>query len=230
MSSELSCERCRELVPEVALGSSSGEERALVLEHIDDCPECRSLLQEMSMMADELLLLTPSREPPPGFETRALARLTSERGSRRRRYALMGVAAAVMIAVASASAVWFVTKRDRELGAHHREVLAQAGGTYFGVMRLNDADGSQIGRVFYYSGRTDWVCVIVDDSLPVGSFAMRTVSSDGTSTAMNRFEVTDAKRTWGDELPVEPENIAALRMVAAADDRVYVARFPFSGN
>ncbi|MGH2694671.1 MAG: anti-sigma factor family protein [Actinomycetota bacterium] len=224
----MSCERCRELIPEVALGASSGEERALVLEHLDGCAECRSLLHELSMVADELLLLAPVQEPPPGFETRSLVRLTAERGSRRRRYALLAAAAALVIAVASSSAVWFATKEDRELGTHHRSVLAGAGGSYFGSMALAEPGGRETGRVFYYSGRTDWVFIVVGDSLEEGSFAMRAVTSDGTSMRMNDFELSADKRTWGAELPAEPGKLAALRMVEVGHERVYVATFPRS--
>jgi hypothetical protein len=226
MSSDMSCERCRELIPEVALGASSGEERALVLEHLDGCAECRSLLHELSMVADELLLLAPMQEPPAGFETRSLARLTAERGSRRRRNALLAAAAAMVIAVASSSAVWFATSSDRELGRHHRNLLEAAEGTYFGAMPLSERGGDKTGRVFYYSGRTDWVFVVVDEGLEEGSFAVRAVTPDGTSMRMNGFELTADKRTWGAELPADPAKLAALRMVEAGRERIYVARFP----
>ena len=69
----IDCDRCRELIPEVALGVAVGEERAAVLDHAVGCAGCRRELAEISALADELLSLAPAVEPSTGFEVRALA-------------------------------------------------------------------------------------------------------------------------------------------------------------
>ena len=69
------CAAIREALPELALGIADGEQRALALEHIAHCPDCRHELEQLSSVADELIALTPQREPPPGFENRVLGRL-----------------------------------------------------------------------------------------------------------------------------------------------------------
>ena len=69
------CARVRAGLPEVALGIADGEQRALALEHIAGCPDCRRELEELSSLADELIALAPEREPPTGFENRVLDRL-----------------------------------------------------------------------------------------------------------------------------------------------------------
>ena len=75
--SSTDCAPTREALPELALGIADGEQRALALVHIAHCPECRRALEELASLADELVALTPQREPPPGFENRVLDRLDS---------------------------------------------------------------------------------------------------------------------------------------------------------
>jgi Putative zinc-finger len=67
MTAELGCEQVKELAPELALGIAEGEERAAALRHLSGCARCRQLVSELSAVGDELLLLAPAREPPPGF-------------------------------------------------------------------------------------------------------------------------------------------------------------------
>ena len=65
------CEETRELAADIALGIADGEERARALDHMADCPECRTRMERLSSVADELVLLAPGTEPPAGFEARA---------------------------------------------------------------------------------------------------------------------------------------------------------------
>ena len=64
------CEEFRELAPELALGIVEGEERGRALEHLADCPDCRRRVEELSEVADGLLLAAPHREPPVGAGAR----------------------------------------------------------------------------------------------------------------------------------------------------------------
>ena len=101
----LSCAEAEALAPELALGTIDGAERAAVLSHLAGCAKCRDLVDQLAGVADGLLLLAPRTEPPPGFETRVLSRMTTSpaaertaRPSRRPRRALVGVAAVALIA------------------------------------------------------------------------------------------------------------------------------------
>jgi hypothetical protein len=73
MNAEMSCEQVRELACELAIGIADGQQRDAALRHAAACPGCRRLVAELSSVADELLLLAPSREPPPGFAARTVA-------------------------------------------------------------------------------------------------------------------------------------------------------------
>ena len=94
----------QDLLTEVALGIADGAERARVLEHVSGCADCRRELERQSAVADELLLLAPEQEPPPGFELgvlRAIEPAPSSRPSLLRRAlpALAAATAAVAVAI-----------------------------------------------------------------------------------------------------------------------------------
>jgi hypothetical protein len=74
----IDCSEFTGLAPELALGILSGNERATALGHLGACPACREQLDDLAGVADHLLLLSPAKEPPIGFESRVLARLQSE--------------------------------------------------------------------------------------------------------------------------------------------------------
>src|SRR3954452_19634464 len=71
------CAEMDPLAPEIALGIVTGDERATALVHLEDCPLCRQLVDDLSAVADDLLLLAPEAEPPIGFEARAAARIAA---------------------------------------------------------------------------------------------------------------------------------------------------------
>ena len=71
----MSCDEFAAAAAELALGVLTGRERAAALAHLDGCESCRELVRELTMTGEELLALLPSREPPPGFETRVLERI-----------------------------------------------------------------------------------------------------------------------------------------------------------
>jgi hypothetical protein len=72
---DMSCPELAEVASELALGVLTGRERAVALAHLDGCESCRELVRQLTMTGSELLALLPSREPPPGFETRVLERI-----------------------------------------------------------------------------------------------------------------------------------------------------------
>src|SRR3977135_3207667 len=75
MNGEMSCGQLRALAPDLAIGNADGQERDAALRHAATCAECRLLVSELSSVVDDLRLLAPSHEPPPGFASRPLARV-----------------------------------------------------------------------------------------------------------------------------------------------------------
>ena len=71
------CEWVGPLLAELATASATGHDRAQALRHVASCSSCRNELAELARVADDLLLLVPEREPPPGFETAVAQRILS---------------------------------------------------------------------------------------------------------------------------------------------------------
>ena len=75
------CASVRSHLDELALGVLPGDERAAVLAHVEDCPNCQAELDELTTTADGIVSLVPAVEPSAGFEQRVLATLGSSVGS-----------------------------------------------------------------------------------------------------------------------------------------------------
>jgi anti-sigma factor ChrR (cupin superfamily) len=69
------CEEMAGLLPGVAAGVACRDDRARVLRHVAECPDCRRDLHAATTVADELLALAPPHDPPAGFESTVLARI-----------------------------------------------------------------------------------------------------------------------------------------------------------
>src|SRR5215475_15965457 len=76
MNAEMGCDQVRDLAADLAIGIADGQERDAALRHAATCPSCRRLVSELSSVVDDLLLLAPSHEPPPGFASRTVARIS----------------------------------------------------------------------------------------------------------------------------------------------------------
>ncbi|PZF82075.1 anti-sigma factor family protein [Jiangella anatolica] len=71
------CGDIADALAEVATGAASGPDRARVLAHLAECPDCRRELEELTRIADEVLLVAPEHDPPAGFEGAVLARIAA---------------------------------------------------------------------------------------------------------------------------------------------------------
>ncbi len=223
MTSGPLCDRVRELAPELALGIADGEERAEALEHLARCPECRRYLEELSVSADELLLLAPAHEPPPGFEGRVLAQMTTRR-SRGWRRVLVPAAVAAVAATVAAAGVWFATDSDRELADRYGETLALANGEYFAAAPLEAAGGRRIGTVFGYEGDPSWCVVVVgsDEGAPVrsGTYEMQLVTADGTRVPWGSLDVSDGTGSAGHAMELDYHELAEVRLLDSEREEV----------
>jgi hypothetical protein len=69
---EQTCHYSHDLTAELALGVLRNRDASRALAHVRHCPRCFHLLADLVVVTDRLLGLTPTAEPPPGFETRLL--------------------------------------------------------------------------------------------------------------------------------------------------------------
>ena len=212
------CDDSRAAAPELALGVLDGEERARVLAHARTCPSCRAHLDELAVVARELLTAAPAHEPPPGFESRVLDALAPARpiGRRRRRRLLPAIAAAALLAAGGATAITLSQTRDeRRLGAYYREVLARAGGKYLAARELRDAAGAKRGVVFAYQGDQPWVTVVLAASAADEPWRVSISTRDGAARELGGWDPATAGAVWGHALPVSVRQVAAVHLTGA---------------
>jgi len=208
------CAEVRELIPELAMGVAPGDERAAALTHIATCEACRQLLEETAATVDELLLLAPEHEPPPGFDAKVIAAVSPERPHRWSAAKLVLAAAAAIIVAASGAAV--LTHRagadDRQLAAQYRETLKVAEGDYLRAAALDGADGESAGHVFAYQGNPSWVFVTVDGAAS-GVHRVRYVTEDGRSHPLGVCMVRDGHGSWGTAIDVPVYAVDSVELV-----------------
>ena len=204
------CEETRELAPELALGIVEGEERGRALQHVADCPDCRRHVDQLSEVADELLLLAPHREPPVGFESRVLGEVLPAPQPRRRRR-LRLVLAPAAAAAAAAALVLAIVAPDLRLASHYRHTLDQAHGKEFESYALRGPGDTHVGTVFSYDGSPSWVHVDVDPGHRAGLTTAELVTKDGGQVPLRWFHL-DAGGGAGGTIPTDPKQVSVLRL------------------
>jgi Putative zinc-finger len=228
MSADDRCDEARELISELALGVADGEERARVLEHVEDCPDCRRELERQSAVADSLLVLAPEQEPPPGFELKVLRSIQppAPRRSILRPLAAVGaVAAAVAITV---GAMLIGTRDDRRLADQYRAALEEANGRYFSAAQLTDPAGRRGGVLFTYRGTPSWILVTVSPALRASVDRAELVDRGGNRIPLPSFRLADG--AWGGSIPVDLQDVAAVHLVGEDGRAALVAELPRPAN
>jgi hypothetical protein len=230
------CARIREALPEVALGIADGEQRALALEHIASCPECRRQLERLSSLTDELIALAPEHEPPPGFENRVLDRLDLRRRRRHperrrlrrparrglRRWAL--AAAVPGVAAVTALAMNVSYRSDLRLAAQYRTALMNAHGTFFQSARLQPPAGQEAGIVFAYQGSRSWMFYTLDGRYAAGLYAEQVVTRSGRTLTLPPFKLVNG--SWGIATPVPVRDIALVKLIPKTGGVTLTATLP----
>lgn len=213
--SNADCAGTQEALPELALGTADGEQRALALEHVARCSECRRELEELSSLADDLIALAPPREPPPGFENRVLGRIAVRHRRRRpasRRLRRLAVAAAVpAVAAATAFAMSVSYSSDRRLASQYRAALQGAHGEYFQSAHLHGPAGRAAGIVFAYQGSPSWLFYVVNGRYSTGLYKEQIITRSGERFTLPQFR--PVAESWGIATPVPVRDIALVKLV-----------------
>jgi hypothetical protein len=225
--SSLDCATIREALPEVALGIADGQQRALALEHIAGCPDCRRDLEQISSLTDDLIALAPQREPPVGFENRVLGRLarqTRRRPARRRLRRLAFAAAVPAVAAATALAMSISYSSDLRLAAQYRAALQDAHGTFFQSARLHAPAGQIAGIVFAYQGSPSWLFYTLHGPYSGGRYNEQIVTRSGTTLTLPAFALVDG--SWGIATPVPVRDIALVKLIPERGGAALTATLP----
>lgn len=189
------CADVVDVLPELATGAATGQDRARALRHVAGCPSCRRELDSLSAVADELLMLAPEREPPAGFEAAVLARLDARPAAPRRGRAvrtLLAAAALAVVAATSAGTTLGYTADDRRLADSYRQTLRTADGYDFRAAQLTAA-GRAVGQVFAYTGRPSWIFVNLNDPPTAASYTLSARTDDGHSHRLGTCEATQRR-------------------------------------
>jgi hypothetical protein len=209
----------RDLTAELALGIVDGEERAEALRHLSTCAECRHEVEQLSQVADELLVLAPVREPPAGFESRVVKAMGLERRPRGRlarwltpRWLAPRLGPALAAAAVTAAALIAVYQDDRQTADRYRAVLDQANGQYFGAERLADETGTPGGVAFGYEGSPSWLFMTVSRANRDDVKRAELVTRDGRTIPLRSFEL-DPRGSWGGAIPVKLSTVASIRLL-----------------
>jgi len=224
MSHDLSCEQVRELAAELAIGIADGQDRDAALRHAATCPDCRNSIAELSRVVDDVLLLAPAHEPPPGFQARAVGRIAGTtpwvrrigRALGVRRLPILAAAASVVLALVLGSAMTFLaTANDRRVADSYRAVLAEGNGAFFTAARVRNQTET-VGTVYGYQGTPSWLFVTVH--LPPGSgsqrYQVQLTTRAGQQLPLGSAVFGGNRTTWGTGLPVDLTEVAQLRFQA----------------
>ena len=234
--SGMACSELESLAAELALGTVSGAERASALAHLAGCPACRSLVEQLSLAADRLVLLAPASEPPPGFESRVLSRLgvgaraepatvapvptavAGRPGGRRRM--LVAVAAAAMVAGLSGLAGATVFRDGAPPPARGDAAVRTA--------LARDDGGRWSCRAVVYGDGPTWLVVSLDRSDGLdASFSVEALRS-GSHEAVHvgTLAIQAGHGSMATVVGLRPEHVDAVRVRDAGGRVRYTVDFP----
>ena len=195
--SEATHDEVRELAPELALGIAAGEQRARALVHMASCTECRSLIEELSRAADELLLLAPGKEPPLGFEQLAVRRVRGMRPGRRLRWAAAIASVALIASGGTAALMQASSTRDHDLAERYLRLLEGRSKGELIASALRTVDGGPAGQVFAYQGTTNWLFIVVNSATGSGLHDVVLIPRAGPGAMVGRVALVDGRGSWG---------------------------------
>lgn len=194
----MTCDELVAMAPDIALDALTGAERAAALGHLAGCESCRALVADLAVVADAVLLTAPSVEPPPGFESRVLGRLTATPVSPRRRWTW--VAAAAAVAALLGGGVGYAIA-DRPPG---RSLPVAA--------VLHGRDGVVSGTVVLAAGPNRMTCVFEDPHFG-GAYSVEVVLANGKVTSVGEFSAQGAPWSWTVDLPVDAGDVRAVHVL-----------------
>jgi Putative zinc-finger len=229
----MSCEEIRELAPEIALGIVDGEERAEALRHLASCGTCRRAVEQLSQVADDLLLVAPAQEPSAGFESRVVEAMGLQEPPRRRRVRRrltarrLALRLGPVLATAGVTAVALIAvyHDDHQTAERYRETLAQANGQYFQAARLTDEAGARAGVAFGYQGSPSWLFLTIDRGHRDSVTRAELTTKDGRTIPIRSISL-DSRGGWGGAIPVRLYSVKSIRVLGKGPGVVFQASFP----
>jgi hypothetical protein len=175
------CAAYRDELALVALGTSSGRERAEILAHCEECAECAAELERLSVAADALLLVAPEATPPVGFASRVAEQMGAGRERHRVRTRVLAIAVAVTLLVGFGAGVL----ATRSSGHDNTFISA----------RLTSATGTT-GDVMLSRGPNAWLFMTLDDAPATGQVTCEVTLQNGRRIAVGHYVVRSGYGAW----------------------------------
>jgi hypothetical protein len=208
------------------------------LGHLEQCAGCRSSVEDLSEVADWVLLAAPEADPPMGFESRVLWPLTqpspadrranedtSHRSVRRIRTIRWRRAVVGIAAVAAASVGGAVGVATLDAGAHGASHEQVADPTSLRSASFLGADGRPVGQLQAYNGRPAWVFMNVDASGADGIVVCQLQLANGTTVPVGAFEVHDGVGEWAHTVGIDVGHLHSAKLVTASGSTLAAAAF-----
>jgi len=237
MTAPLTCTDARDLLPDLALGMLSGDDRAELIDHLGTCPACAAEAGELSGVVDDILLVAPEVDPPAGFESAVLARIERERHAeraqrvvpgrpawRRPRVFLGAMAAAVVLVAGTGAAVVAARGSEHGLDEQYVQTIRTLGGKELRAAPLSD-HGETWGAAFVYEGRTSWVFVSMSWDAPDGDYRVMLDRSDGPSAMVGRVHLVRGAGSTGMTVG-NTHTVTAVRVIDSEGRTVCTAALP----
>ncbi len=206
----LDCAGAVDLAPEFAAGNLCGEERATVIAHLESCPSCQEIVNSLTTVTDQLLLLAPRVEPPPGFEQRVLASLPTELAARRRRqrprYRWVTLAAAAALVLVFAAGAFLLDARFSGERAVAAAEMRAASGDVIGRVVLHDDEPTLLSMTL-----PGWADRIERYGLADDRYAVHIETNDGRVTTRPLTVTDDA--SWATTLDIDADTVTTVAVV-----------------
>jgi hypothetical protein len=207
------CVQYEDDLAELALGVSTGRERARALLHLESCPRCAEELEQLSRAADAVVAVAPEAEPPLGFETRLFERMGIEaaRSTRRRRprFWIPATVAAGVTALAVSLGIGLSsspTAIPSAHGAHHQPTAVQTAALV--------ENGENVGHVDIFGGAKPWMRMTLDDSTARGVVHCVVTTHDGKVLDVGSFVSNDGYGAWAAPLHVKPATVRSAQVMS----------------
>lgn len=223
----MDCAHLHDVAADLVFGMTSAAERAAALRHLRHCPDCRREVRELTETADELLLLAPAADPPPGFEARvfkALEPLENAPALRQPRTRRMRwpshrtgllLTAAALLAVAMLSVSTLVPRPGG--GTATSGVRSTMAAAFVGPT------GAEVGAALLMAGPRPYLTVSVT-SVNARAYRVMVDRAGAPSEQVGIAPAVGGVCTWARMLPVPYAAVRAVRLVPMEGGAAYTSQ------
>jgi hypothetical protein len=191
----IDCAAARELLAEYAAGSLDGRDRGAIESHVQTCAECRAEADTFVEVADRVLALAPSAEPPVGFEASVIDRLAAPKRLHRRR-GVVGLAAAAAIVLMLGLLLGRASAPTTDL---HPVALT--------------ARGAYVGKAWVHGGTPGWIYVDMHSDETYPRVTLEVIDATGEVSTVGQLALRNGHGTLGARSPVPVSAVRTIRMV-----------------